>query len=290
MESNEPLPSAPDNPTTPPLEHETPTTGECDLERLQAECEARRIAAAADHAPIAEDIAHRRRLEELCQSMRPLTPKQLEVRDAELEARESDREQHRRWSRWKAFIGERGDRYANCRLGNYGTDHPGQADAVATLTEYCRTMPDRIADGEGVILFGPKGTGKDHLLVALARVAIHAGKYLMWQNGMDLFGDIRDAMDKGDSERALVNRLVHPDVLYLSDPLPPFGNLTPHQATMLFRILDARYSRSKPTWVSVNVVSGLELDDRLGAQNGDRLRDNSICILCDWPSYRKARA
>jgi DNA replication protein DnaC len=88
----------------------------------------------------------------------------------------------------------------------------------------------------------------------------------------------------------LVNRMVQPDVLYLSDPLPPFGNLTAHQATMLFRILDARYSRSKPTWVSVNVVSGLELDERIGAQNGDRLRDNAICILCDWPSYRKARA
>jgi DNA replication protein DnaC len=290
METNESSPSGPGNPTTPPLESETPTTAECDLERLQAECEAKRLAAEAEHAPIAEDIAHRRHLEEICRSMRPLTPEQLQRRDEEIATRESDREQHRRWARWKAFVGERGDRYANCRLANFCTDHPGQLEAVNLLTDYCRTMPDRIAAGEGVILFGPKGTGKDHLLVALARVAIHAGKYLVWQNGMDLFGDIRDAMDKGDSERALVNRMVQPDVLYLSDPLPPFGNLTAHQATMLFRILDARYSRSKPTWVSVNVVSGLELDERIGAQNGDRLRDNAICILCDWPSYRKARA
>ncbi len=136
------------------------------------------------------------------------------------------------------------------------------------------------------MLFGPKGTGKDHLLVALCRAAIVAGKYVLWQNGMDLFGDIRDRMDTADSERALINRLVAPDVLYLSDPVPPLGNLTEFQSSMMFRILDGRYSRRKPTWCSVNASKGAELESRMGPQNVDRLRDGALSIHCDWPSYR----
>ena len=125
--------------------------------------------------------------------------------------------------------------------------------------------------------------------MSVALAAIKAGFNVIWQNGMDLFGDIRDAIDKGDAERALVSKLVSPDVLYLSDPLPPVGKLTDFQAAMLFRVLDGRYSRKRPTWVTVNVSSGAEMDERMGPQNGDRLRDGALAIFCDWPSHRRVK-
>lgn len=263
---------------------------ECDdLAALGVELAAKRKATENDHADLLGDIAHRRAMSQISATMPPLTDQQIAARDRERQERETDREQFARHDRLRGLIRERGERYAGCRLSNFAADTEAQKRAVKELVDYCGEITDRIADGEGVILFGPKGTGKDHLAMALARAAILAGKYVLWQNGMDLFGDIRDGIDRGDSERALVRRMVNPEVLYLSDPLPPFGNLTEYQASMLFRILDGRYSRGKPTWCTVNVSSGADLDARMGAQNGDRLRDGAIAIFCDWPSHRRVK-
>lgn len=265
---------------------------ECEptVDEVVAEVERRRAAAQPSHAELLGDLAHRRTLAQISATMPALTSEQLAARDLELAEREAEREQYARADRWRAFVQARGDRYRDCRLSNFEQSHDGQKRAVAALFDYCGNIGDRIADGEGVILFGPKGTGKDHLVMALCRVAIAHGKHVVWQNGMDLFGDIRDAIDKGEAERALVHRLVSPDVLYLSDPLPPFGNVTEFQATMLFRILDGRYSRRRPLWVTVNVESGPKLEERMGAQNADRIRDGALAIFCDWPSYRRVKA
>lgn len=284
-------PPEPARTTIPLPPRETPNMAECDqFSELVSELDRKRAAAADVHAAMLGERAHRLNLEAISRTMQPLTEEQILVREGELAVRELEREQYARADRWRAFIRDRGERYATCRLATFDQTHDGQKAAVKLLTDYCHEISDRIADGEGVILFGPKGTGKDHLAVALCRAAIANGKHVVWQNGMDLFGDIRDAMDKGTAERSVVSRLVAPDVLYLSDPLPPLGTLTEFQAGMLFRVLDGRYSRRRPIWVTVNVSGAKELDERLGAQNGDRLRDGALALFCDWPSYRKVRS
>lgn len=242
------------------------------------------------------DLAHRRTELGVYPASDPQSPPLARVIESILsapatdtEAAEREAEARKRFGVWHELIRARGERYESCWLKNYAAESEAQQGAVETLTAYCREVAGRVSLGEGMLLFGPKGTGKDHLIVAVARAAIRAGKTVRWQNGMDLFGDVRDAIGNGDNEKSLISRLVSPDVLYLSDPLPPVGSLTEFQAAMLFRILDARYSRRKPTWVTVNVSSGTELDSRMGAQNGDRLRDGAIAIFCNWPSYRKVK-
>ena len=110
---------------------------------------------------------------------------------------------------------------------------------------------------------------------------------IRWVNGADMFGDARDLISDGGSEKDFVRRLVLPSVLYISDPVPPSGSITEFQASLLFRILDGRYSAGKPTIATVNVASRAELDTRIGSQNSDRLRDGALCVPCAWSSYRK---
>lgn len=258
-------------------------------EELQAEVERKRAAAAAVHAEQLDDLLHRRRMTDLSRQMPPLTDEQIAAREAEAAERERKRAEYAKHDRWRGLVRDRGERYAECRLANFEQATDAQKRAVAALADYCRDITDRLANCEGLILFGPKGTGKDHLAMAVARQAVFAGKYVLWQNGMDLFGDVRDSFDEATSERSLVNRLVAPDVLYLSDPLPPMGRLTDFQAGMLFRVIDGRYSRGRPCWVTVNVSSGSELDERMGSQVGDRLRHGALAIFCDWPSYRNVK-
>lgn len=192
--------------------------------------------------------------------------------------------------RWRQeLIRERGARYEGCRLSNYETATEDQAKALSRLKEFAATLPAKVEQGVGLILFGPKGTGKDHLAMAMAQGAIMTyGIDVEWINGMDLFGEFRDAMNDDDkNEQEIIQRYVRHQVLYISDPVPPAGTLTEFQAATLFRILDGRYSRMKPTWVTVNVTSAAELDARIGPQNGDRLRDGAVAIFCNWASHRK---
>lgn len=227
-----------------------------------------------------------------------LVPREIEIITAEQdaliqakrEALEKRQTEESRVHNWNVFIEQRGERYANCTLENYAIDSQPQSQAVQKICEYIAKIQDRINKGMNLILFGPKGTGKDHLLSVAVREAIRNDFTVLWRNGMDLFGDVRDLFDRKMSEKEFLDKLVRPNVLYISDPLPPVGKLTEFQMTMLFRLLDARYSRMRPVWCSVNVSGPAEAEERLASQNVDRLRDGALAIHCNWESYRRSNS
>lgn len=188
---------------------------------------------------------------------------------------------------WSNLIKVRGKRYQACRIGSFSVEHESQKAAVESLLKFSSVMKEMIDQGSGVLLFGSKGTGKDHLAMGLAYSAVCVGKRVEWINGADMRGDVRDSTKLDELERDYVSKLLRPDVLWISDPLPIGGALTDAQQDRLFRVLDARYSQMKPTWVTVNVSSREELETRIGPQNADRLRDGALAVFCDWPSFRE---
>ena len=210
------------------------------------------------------------------------------IQDADYARQEAEAAERQKLQCWGRFISARGSRYQECRFGNFKTETVEQASAVLSLQDYCSHLQENIAMGRGMILFGPRGTGKDHLVVAMAHAACENGYAVSWLNGLDLYGRVRDAMDSAsESEREIIREFASFPILYISDPIPPVGKLTEFQIGTLFRIIDRRYNNCKPTWTTVNVSSGAELDDRIGAQNGDRLRDGALTIFTNWSSYRK---
>lgn len=199
-----------------------------------------------------------------------------------------------RYWRHATMLRQLGRRYAACRLSNFaiadGPEGERQSAVVGRLRTYAENMRTELEAGNGILLFGPSGTGKDHLLVAMATAAIiRYGRDVRWASGMEFFGQVRDAMDSGESEHALISHYTRPEVLILSDPLPPFGDLTPHQAAMLYRVIDGRYRERRPTWVSLNVRDRAEAEKRMGVPIVDRLRDGALAMPCDWSSYRASQ-
>lgn len=179
------------------------------------------------------------------------------------------------------------ERYRRCSTDNFKLTDPGHGPAVALVNGYAKDMMVHVGHGQGVIFYGPPGTGKDHLMAHLLTTAIRAGLSAQWVNGMDLFGDARDRMtDERASERSFVDRLVSPAILAISDPAPPFGEITQYQAAMLFRIIDGRYSQGKATWITINAMNAEEAGKKIGYQTIDRLRDGATVVPCVWPSYR----
>jgi DNA replication protein DnaC len=183
-----------------------------------------------------------------------------------------------------------GRRYRECRLSNFSThgtaeEVASQKAAVASVWEFCETLNTQVEAGRNVVLFGPPGTGKDHILAAMLRVAAIAEIDFCWTNGIDLFSQVRDAIDTETKERVLIRQWCDPAILAISDPVPPWGPLTQWQASILFQIVDRRYRDCKPVWITGNFAD--DASDRLGAQVVDRLKHDALVISCQWSSWRQ---
>ena len=204
-------------------------------------------------------------------------------------------ERNRRGARWDDYVQQRGERYRTCDFGTfkvstYEPDEVRQRGVLKNLERYCDTIRDRIKAGQSLVLYGPSGTGKDHLLTAVTRVAIRdAGQSVEWRSGADLYAAARDRMgDNSLTESDLVRGLVSAGVLCISDPVPPVaGQLTEYQAALLYRIIDGRYNRQRPTWLTCNVQHRDELEKRIGVATAGRLLDGALACWCDWRNFRK---
>lgn len=185
------------------------------------------------------------------------------------------------------FLEARGRRYKDCTLDSFKCTNAMQEKTVSALRDYATKAKEAIERGQSVLMIGPKGTGKDHLLVGLAKaVFMVTGEAPLWRNGVDLLEQFHaEAMEPKGCR--LLDPLTTSKILYLSDILPPTGSLSESKQSALFRVIDSRYSHLKPTWMTLNVADGAEAEHRMGAQIVDRLRDGALVLHCNWESHRK---
>lgn len=185
------------------------------------------------------------------------------------------------------FLKRRGRLYSGCTFDNYAIENANQRKVVDALRAYARQSRDFIPSGKNVLLIGPKGTGKDHLLVALAKACfMESGYHPEWCNGVDVLDSFRrEAMSSYPSSFGC--SFVATNILYVSDLLPPTGTLSENEQRRLFRVIDSRYSDRKSTWLSLNVQDGAEAEQRMGSQTVDRLRHDALVLFCNWESYRR---
>ena len=185
-----------------------------------------------------------------------------------------------------------GPRYAPGRVQPDGFElyHPDQGVALAAVKAFADGITARVEAGDGLLLHGPVGTGKDRLLAWLLYRAAWSGYAAAWVNGQTLFAESRDAMDTGRRESEFLAHWTAPRVLGISDPLPPAGAPSAWNLTLLGRLLDERYRALRPTWFTLNVAGSGEAERKLSAPVFDRIIDGAEVVPCFWPSYRKPRS
>ena len=225
--------------------------------------------------------------------LKPLDEVQAAERKRAAREREEQERRDRIAQQSRALTSRVGKRYSQCSIEGFeiSSDRHEAARQRAVLSKiaaYRDSVASAIDAGENLVLCGKKGTGKDHLLSVLMFAAIQEGKTVQFWSGVDLWASIRDAIDSAKSEKTWLAEILAPDVLAISDPLPPIGSLTDFQSACFFRIVDARYRAMKSVWVTTN-SGGEDAETRAGSQAIDRLRDGSLSVTFDWKSHRKSK-
>jgi len=195
--------------------------------------------------------------------------------------------------RWAVIREALGPRYADCRVDTFDVTDPepkyaaAKRKAVDQVRGYLDDLRENVRAGRNVLLFGPKGTGKDHLMVGMLHEAVYDGASARWWDGMTLYAELFRLWKEKQSEGPLFKKLVEADVFAISDPVPPRGQAVNEAvAGFLFRVVDGRYRRRRPIWVTANFASKKEAEERMAPQIHDRLRDGAVQIACNWESYR----
>lgn len=109
--------------------------------------------------------------------------------------------------------------------------------------------PELVTEGRSAIFSGPSGTGKTHLVIAIAYRAIQHGYEARFVGADALIGSLSRAAARGRLDVALEEYL-HPHVLILDE----LGYLShaPDAANVLYRVINERYQARRPILVTTN--------------------------------------
>jgi len=172
---------------------------------------------------------------------------------------------------------------------------------LKTLADYKFEFPKRISkqkvlrlfDCEFVeqrqcaVLIGPTGTGKTHILTALAYTACEKGVSVRFSRVIDMINTLTTAQMNGTLERAL-KHYVNPSLLLLDElgylPIDKRG------ADLMFQVVAARYetgsivittNRPFRDWGKI-----FDVDNTLATAMIDRLMHHGEAIVIQGESYR----
>jgi DNA replication protein DnaC len=183
-------------------------------------------------------------------------------RDAEIESRRT------------SFIPER---YRNASFDNYECTTDKQRRVVNLLREY--------RGEKNIIIHGPPGTGKTHLLWALMR----ADPRVEYWKLSEIFRRVKCSFSPTarESEEDVLRELAGVKILAVDEV--GRGNGRDFETNLIFDLIDDRYGGNLPTILCSNLpLNGDEsIASSIGAAAVDRINENAVEICCDWENYRK---
>ena len=187
---------------------------------------------------------------------------------------------------FREFVIQRGRRYATCSLESFA-DIDGSREVLKALREFCEGMVERLCESQGgLVLLGPPGTGKDHLLMGAMRIAIlDHGLRVRWFDGLRLFDQLRQHI-ADQSVGTFVDELCKVQILAISDPVPPRDFLSTYELSKLREIVDRRYSDGMATWITTNVQTPGDAQRLFTEAVLSRLLDGALELFCEWKCYR----
>jgi DNA replication protein DnaC len=162
--------------------------------------------------------------------------------------------------------------------------------AIPTNTQRALQTLEWIDRAEVLVVCGPSGTGKSHLVEALGHLAIDNGKTVAWHT-LETLAQLLRRHRADDSINKAISKLIRADLVVVDDVglLP----VSPDAAEALFRVIDAAYEK-RSIAISSNVhPSGFDelMPKSIATATVDRLLHHAHVIITEGQdSYRLAQA
>lgn len=180
-----------------------------------------------------------------------------------------------------------GSRYRHCTLDNF-QPRPGASGAYSAARAYGEQIGENIAAGRGLLLFGPLGTGKSHLVAAVVNAAVDRGFAAIMERVPKLLLTLRATYNGGAvTEQQLMRGMTDADLLVLDDA--GSEKWTEWTEPTLYTIIDERYTQQKALLITSN-LNLAELQQKIGPRAMDRIVDMCAIVETSGPSYRRERA
>lgn len=175
-------------------------------------------------------------------------------------------------------------RFRNRTLDSFIASTKEQQSAQRVARDYLENFDEYAAEGRGLVLAGPPGTGKSHIATSILSAALerHSGCYVTCS---DFIRAVRSTWHRESekTEAQVLGEYAGVTLLVLDEIGVAFGS--EGEQKHLFDLLDRRYRDLLPTIILTNEdASGLRRF--VGERVFDRLTENSEWISCSWASYR----
>jgi DNA replication protein DnaC len=155
-----------------------------------------------------------------------------------------------------------------------------------TCQRYATTFPDRLREGDSLILSGNPGTGKNHLAAAIAKAVVDQGHVVVHTTASRLLREIKETWGgRGDkTEREVIASFVKPDLLIIDEVGMMFGSTA--EQILFMEVINSRYADMRPT-ILISMDQIEDLAKSVGAQIIDRFCEGKSSILkFTWSSHR----
>ena len=179
-----------------------------------------------------------------------------------------------------------GKRFDDATFDTYDTTSREQEIVKRTCQRYAETFSDRFVSGDGMILSGNPGTGKNHLAASIAKSVFDQNRTVLHTTVTRMMREVKESWGKSSekTEREVVNSFINPDLLIIDEVGIQFG--TTAEQVIFMDIINSRYGDMRPT-ILITMNSLEDVAKILGPQIIDRFREGKSSILkFDWQSHR----
>lgn len=193
---------------------------------------------------------------------------------------------------WMKILSDKvGIAYTDRSFDNFEVYDDDQERVLHELREFQREVFENVMSGRGLILFGNKGVGKDHLLSALMFDALRRYGIRAWyRNGREFFeqcaADRKRKFNPQDLSMLNTKFFCNVRLLVISDLTIEKEPLGYWEKNDLYTVVEYRRKMNLPTWYSFNVQGASEAEECYGGQIMERMTTNALILYCGWQRWQ----
>lgn len=152
---------------------------------------------------------------------------------------------------------------------------------IQIVRQYVDTLPERLAEGDGLWIWGGVGSGKTWLAMLVARYAIERGQAVAVYSVPRLLSEIRRTYDgEGSNTLELLDQLTSVSLLVLDDVGTERSN--PWVLEQLYTIINERWQEQRSIVLTTNLDRDA-MQEQIGERTVSRLEGMCQTLYVDTP-------